>query len=90
MVFGGFAPFIATSLVAVTGLASSPSWYIVACALVSLSVLIWNRAASSSGRKRNDHAGVADTNRYAIGDEVARLVVRRPHRNGREWGCKDL
>jgi MFS transporter, MHS family, proline/betaine transporter len=40
MIFGGFAPFIATSLVVWTGSASSPSWYVIICAIVSLTVLL--------------------------------------------------
>jgi len=40
MIFGGFAPFIATSLVALTGSASSPSWYVTICAIISLTVLL--------------------------------------------------
>jgi MFS transporter, MHS family, proline/betaine transporter len=40
MIFGGFAPFIATSLVAWTGSASSPSWYVIICATISLTVLL--------------------------------------------------
>ncbi|MBW8814352.1 MAG: MFS transporter [Caulobacterales bacterium] len=39
MLFGGFAPFIATMLVRQTGSAIAPSYYVAACALVSLTVL---------------------------------------------------
>lgn len=38
--FGGFAPFISTWLVSWTGSASSPSWYVIFTALISLTVLI--------------------------------------------------
>ena len=39
MLFGGFAPFIATALVRQTGSPIAPSFYVVACALGSLLVL---------------------------------------------------
>jgi MHS family proline/betaine transporter-like MFS transporter len=44
MIFGGFAPFIATFLVRETGSPIAPSVYVVACALASLAVLGWTRA----------------------------------------------
>jgi MHS family proline/betaine transporter-like MFS transporter len=40
MIFGGFAPFIATWLVAFTGSAAAPSGYVIACAAISLAVLL--------------------------------------------------
>jgi len=40
MVFGGFAPFIATWLVAYTGSAAAPGAYVVACAAISLTTLL--------------------------------------------------
>lgn len=43
MIFGGFAPFIATMLVRETGSAIAPSFYVTACALASLLVLVWPR-----------------------------------------------
>ena len=39
-VFGGFAPFIATWLIAVTGTSLAPSFYLVFAALVSLAALV--------------------------------------------------
>jgi MHS family proline/betaine transporter-like MFS transporter len=39
-IFGGFAPFIATWLIRSTGSALSPSWYVIAAAVVSF-VVIW-------------------------------------------------
>lgn len=39
-IFGGFAPFISTWLVSWTGSASSPSWYVIFTALISLTVLV--------------------------------------------------
>jgi MHS family proline/betaine transporter-like MFS transporter len=39
MLFGGFAPFIATMLVHRTGSPIAPSYYVAACALVSFTVL---------------------------------------------------
>ena len=40
MIFGGFAPFIATWLIRVTGALTAPSFYVMACALVSLVVIL--------------------------------------------------
>jgi MHS family proline/betaine transporter-like MFS transporter len=40
MIFGGFAPFVATWLVAFTGSAAAPGWYVVACAAISLTTLL--------------------------------------------------
>ena len=40
MIFGGFAPFIATWLIRVTGSASAPSFYVMACAVVSLVAIL--------------------------------------------------
>ena len=36
MLFGGFAPFIATWLVASTGSIYSPTFYVIACAAITL------------------------------------------------------
>lgn len=44
MLFGGFAPFIATLLVKETGLLISPAFYITACAAVSLVVILQLKA----------------------------------------------
>lgn len=44
MLFGGFAPFIATLLVKQTGLMIAPAFYITACAAVSLAVIATLRA----------------------------------------------
>lgn len=44
MLFGGFAPFIATLLVKQTGLVVAPAFYITACAAISLSVILSLRA----------------------------------------------
>lgn len=43
MIFGGFAPFISTFLVRETGSPIAPSFYVTACAVVSLIVLLWPR-----------------------------------------------
>lgn len=40
MIFGGFAPFISTWLIRVTGAAIAPSYYVTACALVSFLVVL--------------------------------------------------
>jgi MFS transporter, MHS family, proline/betaine transporter len=50
MIFGGFAPLIATSLVAWTGSASSPSWYVIICAIVSFTVLLKSGSPASELR----------------------------------------
>jgi MHS family proline/betaine transporter-like MFS transporter len=47
MVFGGFAPFICTFLVRETGLAIAPSFYVTACAVISLCVLAWPRTRTA-------------------------------------------
>ena len=39
-IFGGFAPFIATWLIAATGSPISPSWYVMVAAAISF-VVIW-------------------------------------------------
>jgi MFS transporter, MHS family, proline/betaine transporter len=39
MIFGGFAPFIATFLIRLTGDPIAPTYYVMACALVSLIVI---------------------------------------------------
>lgn len=44
MLFGGFAPFIATLLVKQTGLMIAPAFYITACAAISLTVILSLRA----------------------------------------------
>ncbi|MDG2522908.1 MFS transporter [Caulobacter segnis] len=43
MIFGGFAPFISTFLVRQTGAAIAPSFYVTACAVATLAVLLWSR-----------------------------------------------
>lgn len=43
MIFGGFAPFISTFLVRETGSPIAPSFYVTACAVISLAVLCWPR-----------------------------------------------
>jgi MHS family proline/betaine transporter-like MFS transporter len=54
MLFGGFAPFIATTLVRQTGSPVAPSFYVVFCAAVSLTVLCLPlkiyRAAARAGQ----------------------------------------
>jgi MFS transporter, MHS family, proline/betaine transporter len=40
MIFGGFAPFIATWLIRVTGQNVAPSYYVMACAAISLVVIL--------------------------------------------------
>jgi MHS family proline/betaine transporter-like MFS transporter len=45
MVFGGFAPFICTYLVRLTGMVTAPSFYVTFCALVTLCVLLNMRRA---------------------------------------------
>jgi MFS transporter, MHS family, proline/betaine transporter len=40
MIFGGFAPFIATWLIRTTGALTAPSFYVMACAFVSLMVIL--------------------------------------------------
>ena len=40
MIFGGFAPFIATFLVKITGQTIAPTYYVMACALTSLLVIL--------------------------------------------------
>jgi len=42
-IFGGFAPFIATWLIAQTGSSLAPAWYVMAAAAISLGTLIANR-----------------------------------------------
>ncbi len=49
-IFGGFAPFVGTLLVRLTGQRVAPSYYVIACALVSL-------AAIASMRERSRDAG---------------------------------
>ncbi|TCP30346.1 MFS transporter [Sphingomonas sp. BK235] len=44
MLFGGFAPFIATLLVQQTGMLIAPAFYITACAAISLCVIVSLRA----------------------------------------------
>lgn len=45
-IFGGFAPFISTWLIKTTGQATSPTWYVMAAAAVSL-LLIWRSPETS-------------------------------------------
>ena len=40
-IFGGFAPFIATWLIQLTGNPLSPAFYVIAASLVTLSTMIW-------------------------------------------------
>jgi MFS transporter, MHS family, proline/betaine transporter len=42
-VFGGFAPFIATFLIQLTGIKQAPAFYVIAAAIVTLSVLLKTR-----------------------------------------------
>ena len=49
-VFGGFAPLIATSLVARTGNPLSPTWYVIGCCGLSLLVLLLTLRKSSPAR----------------------------------------
>lgn len=46
-VFGGFAPLIATGLIASTGNPLSPTWYVMSCCGLSLLVLLITRRTSS-------------------------------------------
>jgi len=46
-VFGGFAPLIATALIASTGNPLSPTWYVIFCCGLSLLVLLLTRRTSS-------------------------------------------
>ena len=39
-IFGGFTPFIVTSLIAVTGMAVVPAFYLIAASIVSSLVLL--------------------------------------------------
>jgi MHS family proline/betaine transporter-like MFS transporter len=39
-IFGGFAPFIATWLIATTGSPISPTYYVIAAAIISTVVII--------------------------------------------------
>jgi len=43
MVFGGFAPFITTWLIASTGSTLAPAWYVMVTAAISLLTLIVSR-----------------------------------------------
>jgi MFS transporter, MHS family, proline/betaine transporter len=40
MLFGGFAPFIATSLIALTGNPLSPTWYVMLSCGLGLAALL--------------------------------------------------
>jgi MHS family proline/betaine transporter-like MFS transporter len=44
MVFGGFAPFISTLLIKLSDSAMAPGFYVVFCAVISLSVALRLRA----------------------------------------------
>jgi MHS family proline/betaine transporter-like MFS transporter len=50
-IFGGFAPFFATWLIAQTGDPLSPSYYLIVTALMSIAALlvIWRRGAPAKG-----------------------------------------
>src|SRR5437660_2506896 len=56
-IFGGFAPFVATWLVAQTGDPLSPSYYLIFTALLSLSALI---AIQRRSRRRDRTLGLAE------------------------------
>jgi MHS family proline/betaine transporter-like MFS transporter len=45
--FGGFAPFIATGLVARTANPFSPTWYVMVCCGLSLTTLLFTRTSSN-------------------------------------------
>src|SRR5438132_2946044 len=45
-VFGGLAPLVATSLIAITGDSLSPSYYLMFCGLLSLAALMANQSRS--------------------------------------------
>ena len=50
--FGGFAPLIATSLIAATGDKLAPSYYVIATAALSvaaIAILAWNKTRAASG-----------------------------------------
>jgi MHS family proline/betaine transporter-like MFS transporter len=51
MLFGGFAPFIATSLIALTGNPLSPTWYVMfACGLGLAALLLTLRTSPRDPR----------------------------------------
>jgi MHS family proline/betaine transporter-like MFS transporter len=52
-IFGGFAPFIATWLIAQTGNNLAPAYYVVGAALVSLLALMLMRETSDAGSARD-------------------------------------
>ena len=49
-IFGGFAPFVATWLIAVTGDPLSPAYYLIATALLSIIALMVIQRRSSTSR----------------------------------------
>jgi MHS family proline/betaine transporter-like MFS transporter len=51
MLFGGFAPFIATWLVATTGNIMSPTFYVIACAIITLIFVLRMRETAFSPLK---------------------------------------
>src|SRR5713226_5935483 len=55
-IFGGFAPFVATWLIARTGDSLSPSYYLIFTALLSLAALI---AIQRRGRRAEQHGAAA-------------------------------
>ena len=54
-VFGGFSPFIATWLIAKTGSASAPAWYLMGAAMVTL-VTLWRLPESAYRQLESDGA----------------------------------
>jgi hypothetical protein len=43
VIFGGFAPFYATSLIGLTGSKLAPSYYVMIMAALSFAALVWLR-----------------------------------------------
>lgn len=58
MVFGGFAPFVATMLIRQTGSPIAPSYYVVFCAAISLFVLCLPLTLYRNGQPGMSHAEV--------------------------------
>jgi len=56
IVFGGFAPFINTALVAHTGNPTSPAWYVIASCGLSLATLIVTLRTNPSYLSKSDRA----------------------------------
>lgn len=53
-IFGGTAPFIATLLISQTGVMTSPSWYLVAAALLTLGALTLLRTSPTATPARSE------------------------------------